>query len=101
MLHKIREYMDCENTHRLDSDIGIDKTFIGGKSLKKNNHKDKDDNDKPILSRRISKAPVIGVKEHNTRKVHAIAANYNDEAFVVFVESEVKQFAIQLNNTTL
>lgn len=39
MLHKIREYLDCENDHQLDSDVEIDKTFVGGKN--KNRHRDK------------------------------------------------------------
>lgn len=39
MLHKIREYLDCENEHQLDSDVEIDETFVGGKN--KNRHRDK------------------------------------------------------------
>lgn len=39
MLHKIRECLDCENEHQLDSDVEIDETFVGGKN--KNRHKDK------------------------------------------------------------
>ena len=39
MLHKIREYMDCENQHQLSAEVEIDETFVGGKN--KNRHKDK------------------------------------------------------------
>ena len=39
MLHKIREYMDCENEHQLSAEVEIDETFVGGKN--KNRHKDK------------------------------------------------------------
>lgn len=39
MLHKIREYMDCENDHQLSTEVEIDETFVGGKN--KNRHKDK------------------------------------------------------------
>ena len=39
MLHKIREYMDCENDHQLCEEVEIDETFVGGKN--KNMHKDK------------------------------------------------------------
>lgn len=39
MLHKIREYMDCENDHQLSAEVEIDETFVGGKN--KNRHKDK------------------------------------------------------------
>lgn len=39
MLHKIREYMDCENNHQLSTEVEIDETFVGGKN--KNRHKDK------------------------------------------------------------
>jgi len=39
MLHKIRECMDCENTGKLNTDVEINETFVGGKN--KNRHRDK------------------------------------------------------------
>ena len=58
-------------------------TYVGGKPRKDNNHSDdnKDNNNenKPKRGRGTSKTPVIGVKERNTGKVHAVVANYNEE----------------------
>lgn len=64
--------------------VEIDETYVGGKPHKDNNHSDddKDDNNndnKPKRGRGTSKTPVIGVKERNTGKVHAVVANYNEE----------------------
>ena len=63
--------------------VEIDETYVGGKPRKDNNHSDdnKDNNNenKPKRGRGTSKTPVIGVKERNTGKVHAVVANYNEE----------------------
>lgn len=85
MLHKIREAM-AEDNHQntFEAIVEIDETYVGGKPRKKNKHDDenKDDDDnlpKPKRGRGTSKTPVIGVKERNTGKVHAVVANFNDE----------------------
>ena len=85
MLHKIREAM-AEDSHQntFEAIVEIDETYVGGKPRKKNKHDDenKEDDDnlpKPKRGRGTSKTPVIGVKERNTGKVHAVVANFNDE----------------------
>ena len=85
MLHKIREAM-AEDNHQntFEAIVEIDETYVGGKPRKKNKHDDenKEDDDnlsKPKRGRGTSKTPVIGVKERNTGKVHAVVANFNDE----------------------
>ncbi len=80
MLHQIRKAMEnkeCKET--FEAIVEIDETYVGGKPRKENRHDDKDDGNKPKRGRGTSKTPVIGVKERNTGKVHAVVANYNDE----------------------
>ena len=85
MLHKIREAMaEDNNQNTFEAIVEIDETYVGGKPRKKNKHDDenKEDDDnlpKPKRGRGTSKTPVIGVKERNTGKVHAVVANFNDE----------------------
>ena len=81
MLHQIRKAMENEEyKETFEAIVEIDETYVGGKPRKENRHdeSDKNDGDKPERGRGTSKTPVIGVKEHNTGKVHAVVANYND-----------------------
>lgn len=91
MLHQIRKAMQNEDhKETFEAIVEIDETYVGGKPRKRNNHKDNDENNagsdstnseapKPKRGRGTSKTPVIGVKERNTGKVHAVVANYNAE----------------------
>lgn len=84
MLHKIREAMSKEEYNNIfEAVVEIDETYIGGKPRKKNNHgkddKDGDDAPKAKRGRGTSKTPVIGVKERNSGRVHAVVANYNED----------------------
>ena len=80
MLQQIRKAMEKEEyKETFEAVVGIDETYVGGKPHKKNNHNESDDDEKPKRSRGASKTHVIGVKERNTGKVHAVVANYNDE----------------------
>lgn len=84
MLHQIRKAMEKEEyKETFEAVVEIDKTYVGGKPRKDNNHSDEDksgnDENKPKRGRGTSKTPVIGVKERNTGKVHAVVANYNYE----------------------
>lgn len=82
MLHQIRKAMEKEEYREtFEAVVEIDETYVGGKP-RKNNHKDDDSDGSENVSKRgrgTSKTPVIGVKERNTGKVHAVVANYNDE----------------------
>ena len=81
MLHQIRKAMENEEyKETFEAIVEIDETYVDGKPRKENRYDDdKDDENKPKRGRRTSKTPVIGVKERNTGKVHAVFANYNDE----------------------
>lgn len=79
MLQQIRKAMEKEEyKETFEAVVEIDETYVGGKPRKNNDHSDNEDN-KPKRGRGTSKTPVIGVKERNTGKVHAVVANYNDE----------------------
>ena len=84
MLHQIRKAMEKEEyKETFEAIVEIDETYVGGKPRKDNNHsddnKDNSNENKPKRGRGTSKTPVIGVKERNTGKVHAVVANYNEE----------------------
>ena len=84
MLHQIRKAMEKEEyKETFEAIVEIDETYVGGKPRKDNNHsddnKDNGNENKPKRGRGTSKTPVIGVKERNTGKVHAVVANYNEE----------------------
>lgn len=82
MLHQIRKAMTNEEyKETFEAIVEIDETYVGGKPRKENRHddNDKDDENKSKRGRGTSKTPVIGVKERNTGKVHAVVANYNEE----------------------
>lgn len=80
MLHQIRKAMEKEEyKETFEAIVEIDETYVGGKPRKKNKHKDKEDDDTPKRGRGTSKTPVIGVKERNTGRVHAVVANRNEE----------------------
>lgn len=82
MLHQIRKAMEKEEYREtFEAVVEIDETYVGGKP-RKSNRKDDDNDGSANVSKRgrgTSKTPVIGVKERNTGKVHAVVANYNDE----------------------
>lgn len=60
--------------------VEIDETYVGGKPRKENKHDEGEFNDKfNKRGRGTSKTPVIGVKERNTGKVHAVVANKNKD----------------------
>lgn len=94
MLHQIRKAMQNEeHKETFEAIVEIDETYVGGNPRKKNNHKDIDENGGPDSTstnepsklkrgRGTSKTPVIGVKERNTGKVHAVVASYNEDGAV-------------------
>lgn len=70
MLHKIREYLDCENEHQLDSDVEIDETFVGGKN--KSRHRDKKVEKSQGRSFK-DKVPVFGIYQRGGKLVAKVA----------------------------
>lgn len=83
MMKLIREAMaKDEMTEVFEAIVEIDETYVGAKPRKKNNHGNDDkgnDSPKNKRGRGTSKTPVIGVKERNTGKVHAVVTNKNKD----------------------
>lgn len=85
MLQQIRKAMEKEEyKETFEAVVEIDATYVDGKSRKDNNHSDADkggnNDNKPRRRRGTSKTSMIGVKERNIGKVHAVVANYNEES---------------------
>lgn len=81
MMKQIRSAMAKDEMKEVfEAIVEIDETYVGGKPRKKNKH-DKDDDDKNNnkRGRGTNKTPVIGVKERETGKVHAVVANKNKD----------------------
>lgn len=79
MLQQIRKAMEKdEYKETIESVVEFDETYVSGKPRKNNDNSDNNDN-KPKRGSGTSKAPVIGVKERNSGKVHAVAVNCNED----------------------
>lgn len=76
MMHQIRSAMKNENTKQMfEAIVEVDETYVGGKPRKSN-----DENEpKSKRGRGTSKTPVIGVKERNSGKIHAVVALPNEK----------------------
>lgn len=80
MLYLIREimgkekYKDC-----FEAIVEVDKTYVGGKPRKKNNHNEREINANFNTRgrRSFSKTPVIGVKERSSGRVYCVVAMAN------------------------
>ena len=81
MLHQIRKAIGNEEyKEAFEAIVEIDETYVGGgKPRKSNKHDDNDKDDHNKRGRGTSKTPIVGVKERNTGRVHAVVANKNDE----------------------
>lgn len=81
MMKKIREAMSKESMKEVfEAVVEIDETYMGGKPRKKNDHSQPVPlEEQPKRGRGTSKTPVIGVKERNTGRVHAVVANRNKD----------------------
>lgn len=84
MMHQIRKAIGKEEyKDTFEAIVEIDETYVGGKPRKRNKHSDneEDTKNKPTnkRGRGTSKTPVIGVKERNTGRVHAVVANFNED----------------------
>lgn len=66
MLHRIRKCFFCENNHRLDGDVELDETFVGGKN--KNRHYNKKVRHSQGRSFK-DKTPILGMLERGGKVV--------------------------------
>ena len=88
MLHKIREFMECENNHELSGTVEIDETFVGGKN--KNRHKDK--KVKKCQGRSFKdKVPVFGILERGGKVIAKVVPNTQSKTLVPIVMKYVKK----------
>lgn len=86
MLHKIREYMDCENDHQLSAEVEIDETFVGGKN--KNRHKDK--KVEKCQGRSFKdKVPVFGMYQRGGNIVAKVVPNTKAKTLLPFIEHHI------------
>ena len=76
MMHQIRSAMKNENTKQMfEAIVEIDETYVGGKPRKSNDENEQ----KSKRGRGTSKTPVVGVKERNSGKIHAVVALPNEK----------------------
>lgn len=87
MLHKIRQYMDCENNHKLSGEVEIDETFVGGKN--KNRHKEK--KVEKCQGRSFKdKVPVFGILERDGKVIAKVVPNTQAKTLVPIVREYVE-----------
>lgn len=71
MMHQIRKAIAKEEyKDTFEAIVEIDETYVGGKPRKENIHSETDTHNK--RGRGTSKTPVVGIKERNTGRVHAV-----------------------------
>ena len=76
MMHQIRSAMKNENTKQMfEAIVEVDETYVGGKPRKSNDENEQ----KSKRGRGTSKTPVVGVKERNSGKIHAVVALPNEK----------------------
>ena len=78
MMQQIRSAMKNENNKQLfEAIVEVDETYVGGKPRK--DFSTDENEPKSKRGRGTSKTPVIGVKERNSGKIHAVVALPNDK----------------------
>lgn len=87
MLHKIRQYMEMENSHTLSGEVEIDEAFVGGKN--KNRHKDKKVEKCQGRSYK-DKAPVFGAIERGGKIFARVVPNTQARTLVPIVKKNVE-----------
>ena len=91
MLHKIREYMECENNHELSGTVEIDETFVGGKN--KNRHRDK--KVEKCQGRSFKdKVPVFGILERGGKVVAKVVPNTQAKTLIPIIREYVRKDSI-------
>lgn len=86
MLHKIRQYMEMENSHTLSGEVEIDEAFVGGKN--KNRHKDKKVEKCQGRSYK-DKVPVFGAIERGGNLFAKVVPNTQAKTLVPIVKKNV------------
>ena len=87
MLHKIRQYMEMENSHTLSGEVEIDEAFVGGKN--KNRHKDKKVEKCQGRSYK-DKVPVFGAIERGGKIFVRVVPNTQAKTLVPIVKKNVE-----------
>ena len=78
MMQQIRSAMKNENTKQMfEAIVEVDETYVGGKPRK--DFSTDENEPKSKRGRGTSKTPIIGVKERNSGKIHAVVALPNDK----------------------
>jgi transposase-like protein len=89
MAHKIRECFGIENNHKLDGNVEIDETFIGGKN--KNRHYKK--RHRSINGRLgIKKIPVLGMVQRGGKLIAKVIPNTSAKVLIPSIVNNVKYF---------
>lgn len=87
MLHKIRQYMEMENSHTLSGEVEIDEAFVGGKN--KNRHKDKKVEKCQGRSYK-DKVPVFGILERGGKVIAKVVPNTQAKTIVPIIKEKVE-----------
>ncbi len=90
ILQRIRKCFGCENNHRLDGDVELDETFVGGKN--KNRHADKK---VPKCQGRSfkDKTPVLGMLERGGKTVCRVVKDTSTKSLTAPILRTIKRTA--------
>lgn len=88
MLNKLRESMDMLNDGKLEGDVELDETFVGGKN--KNRHKDK--KVEKCQGRSFKdKVPVLGMLQRDGSLVAKVVSNTQSDTLAPIIKNHVKE----------
>lgn len=90
MLHRIRECFYCENEHKLDGEVELDETFVGGKNS--NRHANKKVKNAQGRSCK-DKTPVLGMLERGGKVVCCVVKTTSQKHLTVPILKTVKYTA--------
>ena len=90
MLHRIRECFYCENDHKLDGEVELDETFVGGKN--KNRHANEKIKNSQVRSYK-DKTPVLGMLERGGKVVCRVINDTSKRSLTVPILRTVKRSA--------